>query len=45
MPLGTPDWLLPARGQSLEVLLEETGFTDGNPLFTVARIEKPDDLK
>ena len=44
MPTGTPDWLLPARGRTLEVLFEETGFADGNPLFTVARIEKPDDL-
>lgn len=46
MPVGTPEWLLPAAGKTLEVLLEETGATEaGSPLFTVARIEKPDDLQ
>lgn len=46
MPAGTPAWLMPAGGHTLEVLLEEIGVTDdGDPLFAVARIEKPEDLQ
>ncbi len=45
MPNGTPEWLLPAAGKTLEVLLEEITENDGQPLFVVSRIEKPDDLE
>src|SRR3954453_20593961 len=46
MPAGTPEWLLPAAGKTLEGLLEGGGLSeDAHPLFAVARIEKPEGLQ
>jgi hypothetical protein len=44
MPVGTPDWLIPATGKTLEVLLVEVGVKEDRPLFEVSRIERPEDL-